>query len=167
MINVVVVFGLPGSGKSYFAERLAKLIEAVYISSDKVREKLGLRGDYSLESKMKVYRRMIQEGMRAIEHGKLVVMDGTFHLKKFRDMLSNSTLDDQICFIEVATSEQLTKQRTEQRRASSDADFEVYKKLKREFEPLRAPHLKLTSTNHNLRELLDEAIDHIELSKVL
>ena len=34
---IVIVFGLPGSGKSYFASHLASMINADYINSDKVR----------------------------------------------------------------------------------------------------------------------------------
>jgi len=34
---IIVVTGLPGSGKSYFAQQLAPLMDAEYINSDKVR----------------------------------------------------------------------------------------------------------------------------------
>ena len=56
---VVIVFGLPGSGKSYFASRLAKKLEADYISSDQVRKKLFTRPDYSEEGKKQVYKKLV------------------------------------------------------------------------------------------------------------
>ena len=41
---VVIVFGLPGSGKSYFASRLAGIISADYINSDRVRREIPIPG---------------------------------------------------------------------------------------------------------------------------
>ncbi len=162
---IVIVFGLPGSGKSYFAERLAKLMGAVYINSDRTRIALGLNGDYSPRSKMLVYKKMTEMGEAALEKGNHVVMDATFHLRKFREMMCDSYRKDQVCFVEIFTSESLTKERTNTKREFSDANFEVYQKMKQEFQPMNSPHLKLTSTNHNLDELLDKAIDYIKLNK--
>jgi len=34
---IIIVFGLPGSGKSYFASKLAERINARYINSDVIR----------------------------------------------------------------------------------------------------------------------------------
>ena len=35
---IIIVLGLPGSGKTYFASRFAKLIHADYINSDRGHE---------------------------------------------------------------------------------------------------------------------------------
>jgi predicted kinase len=43
----VIVFGLPGSGKSYFATRLAELLNASYISSDQLRMQLYAKRTYT------------------------------------------------------------------------------------------------------------------------
>ena len=43
---LIAVMGLPGSGKSYFAHKLAGKLKAIYIGSDQVREKLDLLGEY-------------------------------------------------------------------------------------------------------------------------
>lgn len=55
---VVLVMGLPGSGKSYLARRLAELIGATYISSDRVRRDLFPAARYTAEEKAGVYEEM-------------------------------------------------------------------------------------------------------------
>lgn len=56
---IVAVCGLPGSGKSYFAARLAERLDAVYLSSDRVRREMFTRRTYSDDEKMDVYRELI------------------------------------------------------------------------------------------------------------
>ena len=56
---VIIVCGLPGSGKSYFAERLAKKIDADYVNSDRLRKELFPSRTYSDREKATVYWRMV------------------------------------------------------------------------------------------------------------
>ncbi|HUZ58418.1 MAG TPA: AAA family ATPase [Hanamia sp.] len=48
---IVIVFGLPGSDKSYFASRLAKMIHAGHVNSDKVRKEWFKERVYSEDEK--------------------------------------------------------------------------------------------------------------------
>ncbi len=157
----IVVFGLPGSGKSYFARRLAKELDAEYISSDEVRNGMRLRGKYSFRDKRKVYNQMIAIGLIAERTNKNVVFDGTFYLKKIRNMIREN-FDDTIHFIEVTASEELIKSRTQKERPLSDADYGVYRRLKQAFQPMTEPHLKIGSTNENLEEMIRIAKDTIK-----
>ena len=52
---IIVIFGLPGTGKSYFGERLAKQLDIVYMNSDRIRQALQLQGKYGPEEKNQVY----------------------------------------------------------------------------------------------------------------
>lgn len=40
---IVIVLGLPGSGKSYFAARFAELIHADHVNSDRVRKSMFIK----------------------------------------------------------------------------------------------------------------------------
>lgn len=73
-----MVFGLPGSGKSYFASRVAHMLNATYISSDKVRKELFAVSSYSPEEKTLVYDEMLRRTIQVAEHNKDVVSDATF-----------------------------------------------------------------------------------------
>ncbi|MEP1096598.1 MAG: ATP-binding protein [Cyclobacteriaceae bacterium] len=163
---IVVVFGLPGSGKSYFAQRLAKKLKAVYISSDAVRKREFGQEDYSLRAKRAVYKRMVEIGKEARNRKRKVIFDGTFYLENIRKMITESFKSDtEIYFIEVHAPEELIKERTGRKRADSDADFEVYKKIKRSFQQMKTPHLKLASSDENLEDNIQKAIAHLNTSE--
>lgn len=72
---IIIVFGLPGSGKSYFASRLAKMINAGYVSSDKVRKELFKESVYSEQEKRAVYDKMLQQMEQAIQQKNNLVLD--------------------------------------------------------------------------------------------
>jgi predicted kinase len=82
---IVIVFGLPGSGKSYFASRLAKAINARYVNSDKVRKENFEKRIYSDQEKKAVYDKMLEQMKESVKQKKNLVLDATFH-KKDRQM---------------------------------------------------------------------------------
>lgn len=43
---IILVAGLPGPGKSYFAEKLAGILSAVYLNTDRIRLALHAAGKY-------------------------------------------------------------------------------------------------------------------------
>ncbi len=163
---IVIVFGLPGSGKSFFAEKLAQILGATYISSDQLRTRFFPKKDYSLEAKEKVYIKMKELAETALISGGDVVLDATFYLKKWRNMVVRGFKGLADChFIEVYASEELIEDRTRKKRPFSDADFEVYKQLKRAFEPMNETHLRVISTNDNVREMVKTALNYLKLKK--
>ncbi|MEO9870614.1 P-loop nucleotide/nucleoside kinase family protein [Ekhidna sp.] len=163
---IVVVLGLPGSGKSYFAEKFAEVIGAHYISSDQVRVTLFEEKDYSLRAKEKVYHEMLRLAKDSLKNENDVVLDGTFYLKKWRGVVRSTFERIAKCyFIEVQASEALIKKRIQKKRFFSDADFGVYQQLKRVFQPMKRPHLELDSTNENIEEMIKISLDYIQLNK--
>lgn len=158
---IVIVFGLPGSGKSYFAERLAKRMNADYVNSDRLRKELFPIRTYSDREKNAVYTNMLIKMQKAIENKRNLVLDATFHKKGTRDFFINNA-KDKIGFIEVWADETILKNRLKSNRLYSEADFEVHQLIKRQWEPLEAPHLVLESTNHNIDEMLAMAQEYLK-----
>lgn len=159
---IILVTGLPGSGKSYFAQQLAPLIGAEYISSDKVRSLTLEAATYTDKEKWMVYDEMLRMAVGAAGKGRPVVLDATFYTQALRTAFRR-TLEDtgRIAFIEVMADEGLIRERLRRPRRDSDANFEVYKEIKELWEPLPEPHLVLRSTNENIESLLDEAMEYI------
>jgi len=160
---IILVAGLPGSGKSYFASRLAAHLGAVYISSDKVRNSLGGLGKYDLQDKRSVYRGMANLTEVRLTNGEKVVLDATFYLKNIRSifyMLADKH-SSEIYFIYIKASEDLIKKRVSQERPDSEADFKVYSKIKEEFEAIDIPYLILESTDSNITEMIQQAKKYI------
>lgn len=160
----VVVFGLPGSGKSYFAARLAQVIHASYISSDELRMQVHTERTYTEKEKLSIYNTMLLKMQEGAGNGENVVLDATFFKQGIRQMFINAVPDSSpIIFIEVQANEPLTRKRLSYKRPYSDADFEVYEKVKAAWEPMTDPHLILQSTDDNINEMLQEATDYIKI----
>lgn len=162
---VVIVFGLPGSGKSYFAERLAERMNAAYLSSDRIRNKILQNKTYSDVEKQLVYKEMLTRMNAGIDQNKNVLLDATFYRKDIRQLFTQEAQRRSLAFfIEVCADASVIRSRTEKKRPESDADMEVYKKIKNEWQPLPFPHLILQSTNNNIEEMLQKATDHLKLN---
>ncbi|PUZ26384.1 hypothetical protein DCC81_11660 [Chitinophaga parva] len=162
---IIIVTGLPSSGKSYFASHLSALINAVYINSDQVRKRLFIRRTYSEAEKLSVYAHMLREMKDAVRQHKDVVMDATFYKKSIREnFLRQAGGTETVAFIEIKADEALIKDRLKQARTDSEADFEVYQKIKEQWEPLEEPHLTLQSTNKNIDSMLAQAGDYLNIT---
>lgn len=161
---VVIVLGLPGSGKSYFAERLAEQLDAEYLNSDRLRKELFPKRTYSEKEKAKVYTVMLEKMKEAVRRKKDLVLDATFHKKETRaPFLAKGNA--KISVIEVRADEEIIKQRVQKKRPFSEADFDVHKLIKQEWEPLEVPHLVLESTNENVDSMLKQALEYLKHDK--
>lgn len=160
---IILVSGLPGSGKSYFARRLASRLGAEHINSDSVRKAMGASGRYSFEDKLAVYKVMARITERYLDANKLVVADATFYHPVMRDMFVKIAQERaiDIYFIEITAEESLIEERLKKPREDSEADFQVYKDIRNQLQQMTNPHLTLESTNENIESMLDEAIAYI------
>lgn len=161
---IIVVAGLPGSGKSYFARRLAERLDAKHINSDAVRKALGASGRYSFEDKLVVYTQMAKMTERFLDEQKVVVVDATFYHPAMRDMFLTiaQSRDIDIYFIQITATESLIEERLMKPREDSEADFQVYKNIRDQLQQMTNQHLSLESTNDNVESMLDETIAYID-----
>lgn len=160
----IIVMGLPGSGKSYFAQRLAIAIGADYINSDRVRKTMTSAGRYSTKEKLLVYDEMLRQMQLDVQQKKDIVLDGTFYRHSIRKkFIQKARRAGGIVFIEVRATESLIQERLKQKRENSEADFKVYHIIKAQWEPLEESHLILQSTNENITSMLHTAIDYLHL----
>ena len=161
---VIIVLGLPGSGKSFFASRLAEKLNAVYVNTDEQRFKLFEHRTYSDSEKLAVYDHMLNLMKQAIAENKIIVLDGTFYKVSLREKFEEAAErgGESITYIEVTAPEDLIKERLRKPRSTSEADYEVYLKVKSSAEPLDKEHLILVSSDSNLDEMMQTAIHHLE-----
>jgi len=86
MLHFIQMVGIPGSGKSSKAEKLAKEHDAVLLASDKIRSELF--GDASDQTdNNRVFSEMLKRTKEALESGKSVVYDATNISHKRRRVL--------------------------------------------------------------------------------
>ena len=161
---IVLVGGLPGSGKTYFAKKLAGETDAILFSSDKVRKFLGASGRYNIEDKLHVYKELASLAeSELINSKKRVVIDATFYHQSMRLLFTElaTRLWVPLYFIWIYANEKVIMKRTQIPREDSEADFEVYKKIRDQFEPITIPCLMLESTDNNIGIMLKKAEDYI------
>lgn len=158
---IILIFGLPGAGKTYFAEHLAKEESAVHLNTDIVREKLGFKGHYDEKTKQQVYNELFKQAKIELQKGADVIIDGTFHQKRRRKQVERMAeeMKQEIFFIKVETDEKTAKKRIKKERKYSEAGEDVYEKLKLEFEPVERDFLKLESEKP--REMIQKAKAYI------
>ncbi len=158
-----MVAGLPGSGKSYFASRLADRLGAVYLSSDRIRKTLFPQPTYTSEEKEQIYEEMARRMEKALVEGKRVVLDSTFYLKSIRGIMRQraASIAVKIHFLYIQADEETVRRRTQKKREDSDADYAVHLSIKALFEPIEMPCLTLNSTDENLAEMMEMAWDYL------
>lgn len=160
---IILVAGLPGSGKSYFAEKLALKLGAVYLNSDRTRKSMDAMGRYGFEDKLAVYKEMVRLSHEALEAGRGVVADATFYHHSMRDLFQELAKQHScpICLVLVHAEEALIRKRLSAPRSDSEADFKVYRYVRDQFEEITSAYLNLESTNDNLDDMLSKAIAYI------
>jgi predicted kinase len=154
---IVAVCGLPGSGKSYFAARLAERLDAVYLSSDKIRREMFTHRTYSDAEKMDVYREMIRRARKL--PGKSIVFDATFFRRDIRTQFQEAFPG--MVWIEVTAEAEVIRTRLAVPRADSDADLRVHELIQSQWEPLEGNYLALRSTSDNIQDMLNRALQYL------
>ena len=162
---IILILGLPGTGKTTFAEALAKEIGAKHFNSDKTRIVLGKTGQYDTATKSSIYTHMLGEvESLLIKHG-IVIVDATFYQEKLRAPFQRlaSSLGIPIKYIQIKSDPAIVASRMKTKRKYSEADFEVYKHIKNQYEPLDKAHLTLWSDQLSLETMVEKAKDFLLL----
>lgn len=166
---LILIAGLPGTGKTTFAKALARSIDAVHLNSDVIRAGLDYQGIYSLEAKKAVYREMLRQTGLHLLAGRSVIVDATFYKQMLRMPFVRlaARYGVRVKWIEMRASERIVEQRMSQRRDFSEADLEVYLVIRDNFEPLRKGHLVLQTEEMDQTDLIQRAVAFIEKDIIL
>ncbi|MFO7935370.1 MAG: ATP-binding protein [Bacteroidales bacterium] len=160
---IVMVYGLPGTGKSYFSRRLAPELDAVYLNTDIVRKEMGIQGQYDEKSKQRVYDRLLQQMTDHVSKKKNVILDGTFHKKSARDpfIRRSKEMEVDLFLIEIKAGDRTVRRRMQTEREYSEADYKVYQQIKYSFEPVERNHLSLQSDLQGVDEMIAETKQYL------
>ena len=160
---LILIIGLPGTGKTTFAQALASAIDAQHINSDRIRKQLGKRGLYDTASKKAVYDDMLRRTTQYIKESKDTIVDSTLYKRSIREPFLQLAAHFKIPLriIELKAAEKTIQERVRIDRPYSEADFAVYQKIKAAYEPPLEDHLELWSDQMTLEEMVEVAKEYI------
>lgn len=164
----VVVSGLPGTGKSHFVGKLAMRLPFVILESDAVRKTLFPKPKYSQEESAYLFRvlhRLIEE---LLKKGIPTILDATNLVEKDRGYLYNiaDRLEAKLVLVQVEAPPEVVRERLEARQQrlnpadKSDADWEVYQRMKATAEKISRKHY-VVDTSRDITPVLDKVVREI------
>ena len=168
---LVVVSGLPGTGKSRFSVSLAERVGFVVLESDALRKVLFPLPDYSTKESTRLFRAIHHLIQRLLNRGVPVILDATTLSEAHREQLYSiaERTGARLVLVEMKAPAELVYSRLEERRSlrkeddsvRSDADWDVYQRMEPTVERIRRRHYSV-DTSQDISPVMDKIVKEIE-----
>ena len=170
--SLVILCGLPGTGKSYFARELARRAPFVWLNSDRTRKLLVDQPSYSRREHRRVFSAMHVLTRGYLRDGYSVVFDATNLNENVRRPLYESAdaVGVEPLIIRFTADRELVRRRLTDRAdgvgeaSQSDATWDVYSRMAVADQPVPRPHLLVTGPE-DVAGALEETLRRTGLSK--
>jgi predicted kinase len=161
----IAVSGLPGTGKSYFCQRLAERLPLVILESDALRRVLFPQPNYRPEESARLFRALHLLIERLLKRGISLVLDATNLSERFRERLYNiaDRLEVKLILVRVEAPLEVVYERLKLRQKAaspqdkSDADWAVYQKMKQSVEAMHRNHYAV-DTSRDITPVLEKVV---------
>lgn len=165
---LIVMVGPPGTGKSHLVNLLAQRIPLKIVASDEIRHQISLHPSYSPEENRRVFQTAHRRIQRLLRHGENVAFDAT-NIREFgrRSLYRISERTEaRLLIVRTVAPEDVVEARLRRRMEGlnpedrSEAGWEVYLRMKAEFEEISRPHM-LVDTSEPLEPALEEIVSFV------
>lgn len=174
--TLIVVAGLPGTGKSFIADKIAERIDARILRTDEIRKEIaGIppeeeryeefgEGIYDKEMDRKTYLEVIERARDCLKEGGSCILDATFSKRRYRDLAFDLAGELEIPFliVECTCPEEVVIERINSRmedgRSISDATISIYRKMKDRFEKIEEDEIRVVVDTSGNIELMIERL---------
>jgi predicted kinase len=163
---LIVVIGLPGTGKSHFCRQLAQRLPAIILESDDLRKALFRSPVYSAAESMRLFRACHLLMERFLGKGVSLIFDATNLSEHNREYLYRiaERLGIKLVLVLVEAPPELVYQRLKERvlssQSSSDADWKVYQRMKPQAQRIRRRHY-VVDTSRDVTPVIDKIVREI------
>lgn len=163
---LLLLSGLPGTGKSFLARRLAEALPFVIIESDVVRKILFPQPLYTAQESHWVHRTCHALMARLLKRGVRVIYDATNLIEYHRELVYRiaQKAGARLVVVKTVASEEVVRERLrarqEEARELSDADWRVYRRMASRQEQVSHPHLVI-DTSEDLEEAVAKVLRFI------
>jgi aminoglycoside phosphotransferase family enzyme/predicted kinase len=173
---LVLMCGLPGTGKTFVARRLASKLGAHLLRSDVIRKRARTDGAgaraapdaYSADAVLRNYDELLATARQQLAQGRIAILDATFDRRSLRERARElaKTQGAPTAVVLVSADEATVRARLEQRAAEhtemSDADLAVYLAKRKTFEEPRADESGII--RHASGDSIDELVTDLLLA---
>jgi predicted kinase len=159
---LLLLCGLPGTGKSFLARRLAEALPFVIIESDIIRKILFPQPRYTAQESRWVHRTCHALMAKLLKRGVRVIYDATNLIEYHRELVYRiaERAGARLVVVKAVASEEVARERLRARQKGatevSDADWKIYRRMASRQEPIRHPHLAIDTS-----EELEEAVTKV------
>jgi predicted kinase len=157
---IILICGLPGTGKTFLSQKLSQYIDSTVLSTDKIRKELIQKPTYTPWERALIYDVLFLLTKYLHSSGITCILDGTFNMEKSRREIKDllNLTNDEFYIIECYCPEDLIITRLLLRKDDySDATVSIYLKMKRIYEPVRQKHISINTSkpvNKNIERIL-------------
>ena len=162
----VVISGLPGTGKSYFCNKLAERLPFAILESDALRKILFSPPSYSPKESSHLFWAIHRLVERLLKKGISLILDATNLSERHREYLYSIAdhLDIKLILVRVEAPPQVVRGRLESRVedlvSKSDADWVIYQQMKSSVEKIQRKHY-VVDTSQDINPVLDKIVKEV------
>jgi predicted kinase len=163
----IALSGLPGTGKSYFSQKLAQRLPLAILGSDALRKALFPHPNYSWRESARLFQACYYLIEELLRKSISLVLDATNLSERYRRQLYHiaERVGVKFILIRVDAPVKIVKQRLESRAkdniSSSDADWAVYQYMKTRMDKIRHPH-RVLNTTQDISTVLDWIVQQVK-----
>jgi predicted kinase len=157
---IIVICGLPGTGKTFLSNKLSPFLNATVLSTDKLRKELFKKPTYTSWERALIYDILFLLAKYLHSSGVNCILDGTFNKENSRIEVKEllHLTNEQFHIIECICPEDMIITRLLLRKDDySDANVSIYLKMKKIYEPVRQKHISINTIrpiDKNLEKIL-------------
>lgn len=160
---LILISGLPGTGKSYFSRRLTERLSCVRLESDELRKTLFPSPGYSAGESKRLFSALHKLIEELLQQNIPVLLDATNLIEHHREKLYHiaDRLEVKLILVRVEAPAEVVQERLQARSDgqddSSDADFSIYQRMKQRAQRIRRQHFAV-DTSKDISPVIEKIV---------